>query len=675
MKKFLALALVLGSVVLGATAMGQSVSVKSLLRDMTDLSRLAQRPKPAYSEAQASSYDRAAKSPTENWFANGDNGKYIRTEVRDGRAEHVMADLKGPGVVTRFWSANPSGVVRYYFDGEAEPRFSADMSQLLQGKHPLFPDPFSYNASNGCNLYFPFPYAKSLKITLDESAGDRYRGVYYQIGFRTYGEGVKVESWTEAQVRGAGDDMKVQAAAMLDPAKRPTFRRPSGTLKASQSLQPFQTASVSANGSGAIQELRIRAKVVGAPANLEELPWENPNHEHNALRRARLTAEFDGVKGVDVPLCDFFGSTPGLTPYKSFPLEMRADGWMVCRFVMPYGKSVQIGVTNGSPVPLAVEIEADKISFPVGEGTYRFRAQWTADRLFSRPMRDMSYLDTTGEGRWIGSMLHIANPVPAWWGEGDEKIYVDGERFPSTFGTGTEDYYGYAWSSPTLFQRPYHAQPRCDGPGTQGHDCVMRWHILDDIPYTKSFKFDMELWHWAEVSVSFDRVAVWYALPGGPAIREVNGRMVAPVEIEKPKPVKGAIEGETLKVLSMGGGEREMQEFGELSSGKQLWWRDMQPGQTLRLALNVKEAGTFEVSGNFCMATDYGIHTIKIGGQALGGPVDFFSSALKWEKKVLGTVTLPAGEVVVEVECMGHREGAVPRNMFGLDYFLLTKRG
>ena len=40
------------------------------------------------------------------------------------------------------------------------------------------------------------------------------------------------------------------------------------------------------------------------------------------------------------------------------------------------------------------------------------------------------------------------NPVEAWWGEGDEKVFVDGEKFPSHFGTGTEDYYGYAWCWP-----------------------------------------------------------------------------------------------------------------------------------------------------------------------------------------------------------------------------------
>ncbi len=56
-------------------------------------------------------------------------------------------------------------------------------------------------------------------------------------------------------------------------------------------------------------------------------------------------------------------------------------------------------------------------------------------------------------------MLHIWNPKGGWWGEGDEKFFVDGERFPSTFGTGTEDYFGYAWCSEKTFIRAFHRIP------------------------------------------------------------------------------------------------------------------------------------------------------------------------------------------------------------------------
>ena len=83
-------------------------------------------------------------------------------------------------------------------------------------------------------------------------------------------------------------------------------------------------------------------------------------------------------------------------------------------------------------------------------------------------------------------MLHVWNPRGGWWGEGDEKFFVDGEKFPSTFGTGSEDYFGYAWCDPHLFQRPYHAQTMTQM--NKGHQSVLRWHITDNVPFETSFE-------------------------------------------------------------------------------------------------------------------------------------------------------------------------------------------
>ena len=95
-------------------------------------------------------------------------------------------------------------------------------------------------------------------------------------------------------------------------------------------------------------------------------------------------------------------------------------------------------------------------------------------------------LRTEGRGRFCGVMLHVWNPRGGWWGEGDEKFFVDGEKFPSTFGTGSEDYFGYAWCDPHLFQRPYHCQTMTEN--NKGHQSVLRWHITDNVPFQKSFE-------------------------------------------------------------------------------------------------------------------------------------------------------------------------------------------
>ena len=180
-------------------------------------------------------------------------------------------------------------------------------------------------------------------------------------------------------------------------------------------------------------------------------------------------------------------------------------------------------------------------------------------------------------GRFVGLLLNVYNPTPAWWGEGDEKIYVDGESFPSTFGTGTEDYFGYAWGDNHLYSNPFHAQTRCDGPGSKGNTSNIRYQLLDSVPFQKSLGFDIEVWHWEPVKIQYATVAYFYAGPGAkvePGVPDLSGRKVHP----RP-PVKreaGALEAEDLKVRAKTAGDvpgQDMTPFGDAWSGaRQLWW-------------------------------------------------------------------------------------------------------
>lgn len=645
------------------------ISVRTLLPEMTDLTRLAHRPIPAYTLAQASSYDRKSQTPgNEEWFANADYGQYIRTIQVGDRTEHVMADLKGPGAVLRIWSANPNGTLRFYFDGEVTPRFSPRMADLLSGKTPGLGEPFGYMADRGANLYFPFPYQKSLLITVDDDGGPANR-IYYQIGYRSYTDPVDVVTFTPAQIAENAAEMKRIAGALEDASTIPS---PAGeTVRAEWTLEPGTTEVLEMPpGPGAVRLLRMRAAATSTPGDA----WGDPNQPHNVLRRVLLNIQADDEDCVSTPLGDFFGAAPGVQPYRSVPFDVAADGWMTSRWVMPYREDSVVIVTNTNSVPVRVSVEAKATRSPFDAGTYYFRAQWGGEDGSTRPHHDMTLLDATGEGVWVGSMLHIANPVPGWWGEGDEKVWIDGEGFPSTFGTGTEDYYGYAWSSNKTFQRPYHAQPHSESPGNRGHSVVNRWHIFDPIPFRKSIKFDLENWHWIDTTTSFLHTAYWYSAPKGSGPRSLNHALLAPPEIEAPKPVKGAIEGEDLVIASVSGGTTEAQGgFWQTSGEKQLWWKDVSKGDTLVLRVPVPAAGRYEIVGHFCLASDYGIHTLTLNGKDLG-TFDFYSPDLKWEKRVLGELELPAGVATLQVKCAGEHDGAIPARMFGLDYLLLVPK-
>ena len=665
------IATLFGFAILSSVTFAQEVSVKSLLPQMTDLTYVTHRQTPAFKMAQASSYDRHSDpGPNSDPFANGDYGNFVRIEDTPNGKEYVMADLKGPGAVVRLWSANPSGTIRFYFDGETIPRIKAKMNDFLTGKFKPLDHSFGYVASGGCDVYFPFPYAKSLKITVDESEGGKPKSLYYHVGYRTYDAGTAVKTFSLNDFVINRSLMTSVSTQLENPKPYPGLKPIShGILKSGEVM----TTSIEPQISSAIRELQIKVPVVSA-TDAATMSWGDPRQTHNVLRQLIFTAQFDGEKCVEVPLGDFFGSAPGINPYENYPMTVSADGTLTCRFVMPFEKSAVLSIRNIGQ-PLELQVAAAVKPYPWDKDTsYHFNAQWLGEHGSTRPFHEMTFLDVKGEGYFIGSNLHVANPTADWWGEGDEKAYVDGESFPSTFGTGSEDYYGYAWSSPQLFVKPYHAQTRCDGPGTRGHDSVNRWQIFDPISYTNSLKFTLEMWHWADCITTFVHTAYWYAKPGGTGPASVDESILLPPEIERPKPVPGAIEGEGLRIISKSGGVAEVQDgFAQISSGKQLWWRQPKPGDRLVLEIPVSEAGTYEVIGNFCHAADYGIHKIKIDGHEIA-PIDFYRDGLDWSKTSLGTFNLPKGLVRMEIVCVGKNSVADPQFMFGLDYLLLNKK-
>jgi hypothetical protein len=308
-----------------------------------------------------------------------------------------------------------------------------------------------------------------------------------------------------------------------------------------------------------------------------------------------------------------------------------------------------------------------------------FHAKWRAEfDVPTRPMQDWNYLQASGRGVFAGAAFSIANPVRNWWGEGDEKIYVDGEKFPSHFGTGTEDYFGYAWCCPETFAHAYHNQPRCDGPGNYGHTSVNRWHIIDRIPFKQDFRFDMELWHWHEtVKVDMSVVAYWYARPGGSdGFDPIQASDLRVVEISEYKPprVAGAIEGEEMKVIECTGGTHEKQSWAGLSNELHLWWKHAQPGDKLTLGFEVKEAGRYEVIARFLSANDYGIVQYTINDEKAGDAIELYHAGVTPTKEIaLGEFDLTVGENRLIGEILGANPRAIKSYMVGLDYLRLKR--
>jgi hypothetical protein len=222
---------------------------------------------------------------------------------------------------------------------------------------------------------------------------------------------------------------------------------------------------------------------------------------------------------------DFFGAAPGINPYESLPFTVLADGRMVCRYYMPFRDSAQLILENmgDQEVTAVMKVVSGPYAWKEGSSMH-FRARWRATHeMLADPkqVKDIPYLMLRGKGRMVGASCYLMNPtsVPSsagnWWGEGDEKIFVDNNLSPSFLGTGSEDYYNYAWSDESLFDYGYCGQPRNDGPANRGFVTNYRWHILDNIPFTTNFDFYMELYsHRVVDHFSYARMVYTYAVPG-----------------------------------------------------------------------------------------------------------------------------------------------------------------
>ncbi|MBN2138281.1 MAG: DUF2961 domain-containing protein [Sedimentisphaerales bacterium] len=646
-----------------------------LVSRLTDLEQLATLPVPGETCRQWSSYDRASKYDAAsgkyvNWFANGDGGGIIRKEGD----QLVFAEMEGPGVIWRIWSAlAKDGHVKIYLDGRAEPVVDLPFVGYFNREN----EPFTHEAlvhmtARGQNCYVPIPFQKSCKIVAE---GDW--GAYYHFTYTTYPKGTVLPTFTR-QLSAVEKDALAKAAQALaqrgfDPAGERIRQK---TVKETVKVTPDSTATVAKiNGPRAITALKAKM----------DLP-ESPD-DRNILRRLVLKIRWDGEKqpSVCVPLGDFFGTAPGVNNYESLPLGMSEDGFY-SYWYMPFAKSGVVELVNDGNEPQKVDfsITHAPLTKPI-KTLGRFHAKWHRDAFLpEEPERDSpgcvdwTMLKTQGRGRFCGVMLHVWNPRGGWWGEGDEKFFVDGEKFPSTIGTGSEDYFGYAWCNPELFQNCYHNQTI--SMNNKGHVSVNRWHITDNIPFQQSFEGAIEKYYPNSKPTLYAATAYWYQAAGQTDPYEpapVTQRLGywGPIQVFR---IKGAIEGEKLKVLSKTGGGTQTQDmsgFGQAwSEEAHLWWTGAKTGDTLELAVPVAKAGTYRLKTQLTKAVDYGIVQLYLNGEKLGDSIDLFNNGVIATGQIdLGVHKLDKGQAVLKAEIVGANEKAVKAYMVGLDYVLLEE--
>lgn len=523
--------LIVAAVVMSASVVGAAdVTLESLLTEMVDRTAITAFPSPAFTCKQASSYNRDSKSPTKNWFVNGDASQFVRDEMNGDRKEWVLMDEEGPGAIVRWWMTSAQfttgRVFRIYLDGSETPTIVFPIQELVGG-NALVDAPLSAIHARGHNFYLPIPYAKHCKVTVDKIEMSREGRLFYQINYRTYPAGTQVESFTMEGFRAQQANI-ARVQTILSDANPPmsNARKIEASGKIDSLSLSFDAAAPRGEG--------------GAVANIT-LKCDAPEGELAQLFRSTLLEmQFDGQTTVLCPIGEFFGCGVGLNPYKSWYATVEKDGTLQSRWVMPYrrGGKLSLRSANGSPIPYNATVAIETIPLAWNDSRMYFHANWRQERSIKTIARDgtkdWEYIRLNGRGLFVGDVLSILNRDPMWWGEGDEKIYVDGEIFPSHFGTGTEDYYGYAWGDTTFFESPFIAQPRADGPKNYGRVTNLRVRLLDSIPFTKDFRFDMEVWHWKATEVDYAVATFWY---GDPHTTTVDAPNADQVGIEASQPV------------------------------------------------------------------------------------------------------------------------------------------
>ncbi|WP_257285091.1 glycoside hydrolase family 172 protein [Endozoicomonas sp. SESOKO1] len=479
-------------------------------------------PQNEFINKQFSSYSRKAVSPTNGWFSNWDWSNFLRIEQNAGRTEYVMFEDNGPGAVVRWWMTfakkGHNSYIRVYIDGNETPVLEGNPIDLLgENKAAGFPmsSSSSYDSprtNRGHNLYFPIPYAKSCKITIESNTltgniNDKGQAegsfIFYNINYRDYADTVKVESFKASDFTEQATLIKEVNDTLLKPMPEQELTKT--TLN--KTIEPNTTASVNLSGEKAIKQLTVK------------LAAEDLNQ---ALRSTVLEVTFDGKETIWVPVGDFFGTGYKVSPYKSWYTEVTKDGSLASSFVMPFAENAEVSFVNFGEQPVTIDATIATEPYTWTEDSLYFHASWfelnrvkvtgnPGENHAGHGASDVNFVTIEGKGSLIGDSLTLFDGAREWWGEGDEKIYVDGETFPSHFGTGTEDYYGYAWCRNEPFHTPFITQPDGSGNLSEGFTVNSRYRLLDQLTFTKSLRFDMELWHWATTTMNYAPAVFYYA--------------------------------------------------------------------------------------------------------------------------------------------------------------------
>ncbi len=460
---------------------------------------------------QSSSYDPTGHND------DGYSGKY--SCLHRVKLGCVMAEHNGPGELEAVWTAGneqaqtaPTGNLIIELDG----RTVVDQTwpQLTAGRRDsLFAFPLALapdESWGGSSIQVPMTFRRQMRVI------SQFNPHYFHVVYRVFASGSGLPSVT-SEARDPGDILsELRAAGTRDP--KPSMG-PAARLTSNFSVRPgHQVVLAHITGTGAITGLRLRLERYGiseasTPAGAAA----------NVYESARLRIRFDGVRTVDAPLGEFFGSGLGPAPVRSlmFAMDGTPSGWDTSWWPMPFARSAEVMLDNSSRTTISAgELEltwarngawAARLG-PTGQFGY-FHAQ--GHRGETEPGAYWTFLKTRGAGTFQGVTLTMEGGNPPLYMEGNERAYIDGVHVPQIQGTGTEDFFDggwYFWNH--LFTLPLSGYPAqessSDGCPRLTCKTAYRLEIADSVPFEHSILYEIQHGPSNNIPAVYSSTAYWY---------------------------------------------------------------------------------------------------------------------------------------------------------------------
>jgi hypothetical protein len=281
-------------------------------------------------------------------------------------------------------------------------------------------------------------------------------------------------------------------------------------------------------------EVREIAAIQG-PGAIQQI-WMTPTGH---WRFCILRIYWDGQEqpSVECPLGDFFAC--GWNKYaqiSSLAVCVNPGSAFNCYWEMPFRKSCRITVSNIAAEAMTLFYQVNYCLTEVPADAAYFHAQFR--RSNPLPYKEVyTLLDgVKGRGHYVGTAMSWGVNNNGWWGEGEIKFYMDGDKeFPTICGTGTEDYFCGSYNFDVgkenggyrEFTTPYAGMPQVIRPdglySAQTRFSLYRWHVMDPIRFESDLRVTMQALGWRSggrylpLQDDIASVSYWYqSLPHAP---------------------------------------------------------------------------------------------------------------------------------------------------------------